>query len=243
MLRYALPLFAAPFALAAVAAPLSAAEIQIEASGPVVELSLTETVKAKPDIVNVGTGVSTRAMTAALAMKQNAAAMTKVVDRIKALGIPAKDIQTSGINLGAVYDYDQASSKQVFKGYQASNRVSVTLRNIEQTGPVLDALVTSGATEIDGPTFALEDDKGPRDQARKAVMARAQAQALDYAKMAGYSGVKLLEINETVYSQAPQPYAMMRLQSAAAADASTPVEPGMVGTSVTVTVKYEMTNR
>ena len=71
-------------------------------------------------------------------MQANARAMDAVVQRIKSLGIAAEDIQTTGINLGAQYDYDQAAQRQVFRGYQASNRVSVTLRDVKRTGPVLD---------------------------------------------------------------------------------------------------------
>ena len=136
MIRYALPMLAA----AAVAIPAQAAEVQIQAQGPVVELSVAETVKAKPDIVDVSAGVTTEAPTAVEAMRLNAERMDSVIARIKALGIDEDDIQTVGINLGAQYDYDQARQRQVFRGYQASNRVSVTLREVSRAGAVLDAL-------------------------------------------------------------------------------------------------------
>src|SRR5690606_28566066 len=114
--------------------------------------------------------------------------------RIKALGIAERDIQTSGISLGAQYDYDQENRRQVFRGYQVSNRVSVKLREVPRTGEVLDALVAAGATDLSGPDFSIEDDTGARAQARKAAMESAQAQALEYARATGYSGVRLLEI-------------------------------------------------
>jgi uncharacterized protein YggE len=240
MFRYAVPLLAATM-LAAPLAPLAAAEIQIAATGPVVELTVTESVKAKPDIATIGTGVTTLAPTAVEAMQQNAQQMTSVIDRIKSLGIAQDDIQTAGISLMATYDYDQQAQKPVFRGYQASNRVTVTLRKIENAGQVLDALVEAGATDINGPDFALEDNKGALAQARRTAMANATAQAREYATMAGYSGVRLLEINETAFSQPPMPY-LMRAESANAAKAPTPIEPGLVSNAVTITVKYEMTN-
>ena len=97
MIRYALPMLAA----AAVAIPAQAAEVQIQAQGPVVELSVAETVKAKPDIVDVSAGVTSDAPTAVEAMRLNAERMDSVIARIKALGIDEDDIQTVGINLGA----------------------------------------------------------------------------------------------------------------------------------------------
>lgn len=238
MIRYVLPIAVAATGMAASA---SAAEIQIAVAGPVVELSVSETVKAKPDIATVGAGVTTLAPTAVEAMQRNAREMDGVIAKIKALGIAGDDVQTTGINLYAQYDYDQAQRRQVFRGYQASNQVSVTLRKVMDTGKVLDALVAAGATDINGPSFSIDDDTAAKAQARKAAMTRARDQAVEYAKMAGYSGVRLLEVNEAISFSPPMP--MMKAMAEVASDAGsrTPVEPGLVGTSVTVTVKYEMT--
>lgn len=229
-----------PFAIAAIAAPVAAADVQIASQGPVVELSVTETVKAKPDIAEVGAGVTTDAPTAVAAMAANARAMDAVITRIKALGIPSDDIQTTGINLGAQYDYDQGRQRPVFRGYQASNRVNVTLRDVARAGPVLDALVAAGATDLSGPSFSIDDDTAPRAQARKAAFEKARAQAAEYARWAGFAGVRLLSVNEAVNPGPPMP--MMERASVQSMDAkSTPVEPGLVGTSVTVSVTFEMT--
>jgi uncharacterized protein YggE len=235
MIRYALPLVA----VSALASPALAAEIQIQATGPVVELTVNETVKARPDIATVGAGVTTRAPTAVGAMQENAKSMDAVIARIKALGITKDDIQTTGINLYAQYDYDQATQKQVFRGYQASNQVSVILRKIDDTGKVLDALVSSGATDLNGPSFSIDDDTQAKAQARKTAMEKAKTQAMEYAQMTGYTGVKLLEITESISFNRPMP--MMMKADMVAAAAPTPVEPGLVGTGVTVTVKYELT--
>jgi uncharacterized protein len=235
MIRFALPLLAAT----ALAAPAAAAEIQIAVSGPVVELTVHESVEAAPDIATVSAGVTTQAGTAVEAMRSNAAQMRSVVDRIKSLGVAERDIQTSGINLGAQYDYDQGNRRQVFRGYQASNRVSVKLRDVQRTGQVLDALVAAGATDIGGPTWSIDDDTAARAEARRNAMRTAEAQGNDYARMVGYTGLRLLEINETMVRQPPMPMPMQ--ERAMAMDASTPVQPGMVQAGVTVTVKYELT--
>ena len=237
MIRCALGLLATT-ALAATSA--AAAEVQIAAQGPVVELTVSESVEAEPDIATVSAGVTTQARTAVEAMRTNAQAMNAVVDRIEQLGVAERDIQTSGINLGAMYDYDQSTQRQVFRGYQASNRVSVRLRDIQRTGEVLDALVAAGATDLGGPEWSIDDDTAARAQARSAAMERARAQALEYARLAGYSDLRLLEINETVAPSRPMPI-IAQMARAEAADASTPVRPGMVEATVIVTVKYELT--
>lgn len=226
--------------LAAAATPAAAAEIQLQSQGPVVELSVTETVKARPDLATVSAGVTSQAPTAVAAMQRTATAMDAVVQRIRSLGIAGDDIQTTGIELQPHYDYNQATQRQVFRGYQASNRVSVILRKVPDTGRVLDALVAAGATDISGPAFSIDDDTAPRAQARKAALDTARSRAEDYARWAGYSGVRLLQVSETFNPGRPIAYAVEG--RAASLDAkATPIEPGLVGTSVTVNVSFEMT--
>lgn len=239
MIRPAIALLAAS-ALSIPAHTLAAAEIEIEASGPVVELSVFESVSVAPDIATIGAGVTSEAPTATAALQQNSAEMTKVIARIKALGVAEKDIQTTGINLNAMYDYNQETQRQVFRGYQVSNRVSVTLRKIEDTGKVLDALVAAGANDLNGPSFSIENDDAAKDSARKRAFERAQAQAKAYADMLGYDDAKVLAIAENIEARGPMPQMAESRMNAAKADAPPPVQPGLVSTGISITIKYEL---
>ncbi|MDE2562507.1 MAG: SIMPL domain-containing protein [Sphingomonadales bacterium] len=230
---------ALPFgALAAV--PAAAAEIQVQAQGPVAEIGATHTIMTAPDMAVVSAGVSTREMTAVAAMRANAAAMARVVAKIKALGVDPKDIQTQGISLNAQYRYN-GENPRTFLGYDAGNRVTINLHDVARVGETLDALVEAGANDISGPSFALDNDEPVKAEARKAAFAEAQARALDYAKMAGYSGVRLLEIDESMSQQGPMPMVAEMRMVAAAPASKTPVEPGQIGTSVSLTAKFELT--
>lgn len=235
MIRYAIPLLA----LTALTAPAAAAEVQIQAQAPVVELTVSETVNSTPDVAQVGTGVTTRAQSAKEAVRLNAVAMQKVVDRLKALGIAPNDIQTANFNLNAQFTYPNGGGQPVFAGYEATNQVTAKLRQIDKVGDALDALVAAGATNINGPSFTLDDDTAAQQAARSRAMQRGQTMAQDYARMAGYTGVKLLEVSESVQEGPlpPQPIAFR----AQLAQAKTPIEPGEVGSTVNLTVKYEMT--
>ena len=236
MLRYALPLVA----VSAISGTAQAAEIQIAAQGPVVELTVNEIVHSNPDVAQVGAGVITRAATAQEAMRQNAQAMERLVKRIRELGVKSEDIQTSNFNLSPNYNYNQQTGEQVFVGYDVNNQVSVKLRDLKRAGEVLDALVSAGANNIYGPNFTLENDVAAKGEARGKAFQSGKRMAEEYARMAGYTGVRLLEVSETFQSYSPQGEARMVL-AASSKDASTPIEPGQVGTGVTLTVKYEMT--
>ena len=228
-------------AAAVVATPALAANIDIAVQGPVVEITASETVQSEPDQANVGAGVTTRAMTAVQSMRDNAMRMDAVISRLKALGIAREDIQTSGVNLNAAFQYNNNRSP-VFQGYDVTNQVSVTLRDIAKIGPTLDALVASGANNLNGPYFSRKNDKPQRAQAREAAFKTADQQARDYAKMAGYGGVRLLAVEETLQQGGPIAFdASVPRTISVTAQKITPIEPGRIGTAVQLTAKYEMT--
>ena len=239
MMKPAIALIAAS-ALTLPLSSLAAANVEIDAHGPVVELSVYESVDVAPDTATIGAGVTTEAATATEALRQNSAEMQTVIARIKALGVAEKDIQTTGISLNARYDYDQQTQRQVFRGYQVSNRVSVILRKIDDTGRVLDALVEAGANDLSGPNFSIDDDTAAKNAARARAVARAEAQAKAYAAMLGYDGAKVLSISESITGNGPMPeMAKARGMMVMSADAA-PVQPGMIAAGVSLSITYEL---
>lgn len=226
--------------LAAPVMPLQAADVQIVAQNPIVELSVYEEVEARPDTVTISAGVTTDAPTAVEALRQNSAEMQRVIDRIRAAGIPERDIQTTGLSLDARYDYDRDGQRQIFRGYRAANNVQITFRNVESVGPILDALVASGANNISGPRFSVENDEQYKATARRNAMERAQRQALEYARVAGYSDVRLLQVSESIQGRVRPESSAIVVTGARVGAAAPPVEPGVIGTGVTVSVTYEM---
>src|SRR3546814_16088036 len=94
-------------------APTAAVAAEAEARTPLVELAIYEEIELAPDIAVIGAGVTTEAPSAVEAMRRNSSEMRRVIERIKALGVAEKDIQTSGISLYARYDYDQGQQRQI----------------------------------------------------------------------------------------------------------------------------------
>lgn len=239
MIRQALTLIAA--AALALPATLSAQQVEIEAEGPVIELSVYESITAEPDLVTIGAGVSTEARSAVEAMRMNSEQMTRVIERIRALGVADEDIQTTGINLNARYDYDRQNQRNVFRAYQVSNRVSVKLREIEETGAALDALVVAGATDLSGPTFSIENDAEAKELARTRAVERAKERANAYAALFGYDAVEVLSVSESIQGRGPSPQMALRsVAEAADVSAAPPVQPGQVSTGVSIMIKFEM---
>ena len=228
-------------ALAAAALPLAADAAMAQAQpvdGPVVSLSVTESVDSAPDMATVGTGVQTRALTAKEAMSLNAVQMDKLISAILKAGIDRKDIQTSGINLNPQYDYNNRTDGQApkFIGYDASNQLSVKIRKIGAAGDIVDRMVGAGATNINGPSFGITDDTALQASARAKAIKTSQERAQYYASQTGYRSVRLLSISEN--GDMPRPVPMMMVRSAKMDSAPTQVEPGQLSTSVTLNFQY-----
>ncbi|GLV25038.1 SIMPL domain-containing protein [Sphingobium sp. Cam5-1] len=241
-MKSALALMAAAAAVSIPAMAVAQTNVTIAETAPVVTLNVTETVEAAPDQVVVGTGVQTRAPTAAQAMRDNAVKMDRLIATLAKAGIPKKDIQTSGINLSAQYDYSNQNGQPAgprFIGYEASNQLTIKLRDIKKTGQLLDTLVEAGATNVNGPSFSIEDPTPMLAQARGAALKSAKAQADFYSQAAGYRTARLISIAESNSGGRP-PMPMMTARFKADAAEATPVEPGQVGSSVTLTVQYAL---
>lgn len=210
-------------------------------TGTTLEISAEAKTKAVPDIATISAGVINNAPVAAKALEQNTLKMNEVFKALKAAGIAEKDIQTSGINIGPQYDYSQPNKAPRITSYQVSNTVSVILRDIRNTGAVLDALVAEGANQINGPQFSVENTDAALDGARQEAVAKARKRAQLYAEAAGLTIRRIVSISEQAgYTPGPHPMMMRAMAMDGAESAPTPVAAGDVDLSITVHIKFEL---
>ena len=192
-------------------------------------------VNVVPDVADVNLGVVVQDPKAKVARETGAAAMTKVVAALKALGIDDKDIQTSIVSLNPVYDYQ--STTQRITGYQLQNQVSVTVRDLDKLSAVLDDSIAAGATTVNGVSFDVADRAAAESKAREAAMADAKAKADTLARAAGVAITGVATISETVST--PIWYAPEMSAAGGAKDsATTPVMPGSTDVTISVNVAY-----
>lgn len=223
------------------ASPVEASDVQIVAQNPVIELSVSEQIKSAPDTARFSTGVQTKATTATKALRDNSRKARILMDKLKSLGIAEKDIQTTGINLNADYRYDRPSQENRFVGYQASNQVQATVRDISKLGMILDAMVSDGgATSLNGPYFSIDDDSDVKKLARERALANARLQAMSYARVEGFSGVRVLSISEGLHNVSQGPVPMARSMMANESS-DVPIAPGQIGTTISLNITFEMT--
>jgi uncharacterized protein len=184
------------------------------------------TVTARPDRAYVTVAAESRSKNSADAQKQNAAAMTAVLQKIEQAGVPKEGIRTIGYELQPEFDY--ANGRQTFRNYVARNTVEVRLDDIDRVGIVIDAAGAGGATTITGIRFDVRNrDTLERDALRQAV-ADARARADAAAAGAGATIDRVVRVEEDPRDEMPRP--MMRTMAAQAMerDVPTPVEPSLI---------------
>lgn len=202
-------------------------------------------ITAAPDTAFVNSGVTSQGATAREALDANTKAMGELIETLKAAGIEARDIQTSGFSVNPNYVYSDTRDANGYQlppkinGYQVFNNVNVRVRELAKLGSVLDKAVTVGANTINGVSFSVADPSKLYDEARKAAFADAKAKAQLYAEVAGEELGDIRNINESQgMSQPPQPY-MMKTVAQDAAGASVPIEGGELSYSINVQVTWD----
>ena len=226
--------------LAAVPAWAQTSPVPVQTiNGTVLEITAEGQSKRVPDLATISAGVVTQAADAASAMRENATRMDRVIAALKRAGIADKDLRAASISLQPQYRYGE-NQPPVITGYQASNTITVKFRDIAKSGSVLDALVATGANQINGPDLGLDDPAAAMDEARLDAMAKARARAELYARAAGLKVKRILSISESG-SEMPRPVPiLMRAQGMVADSAQSKILPGEQSLTVNLSVRFEL---
>jgi uncharacterized protein YggE len=222
-------LFAVAIAAVAFAAPAA------RAADRLVTVTGEATVAVAPDAAVIRIGVTSSAKTAREASDANAQQMTGVLAAIKDAGIADRDVQTSRLSLQPQYDPNRAGAARLL-GFQATNQLSVKIRDIDKLPSILDRAIGAGANEMSGIEFIVSEPSKLLDEARDEAVADARRKAERYAKAAGATLGAVASISEE--GSSPPPRLMQAMRAGAA---PLPIAPGEQTLRVVIMVSYELT--
>lgn len=196
-------------------------------------------VTVKPDTASISIGVQANADTATAALDQANRSAAALIDALKAAGVKDDDIVTSGLAIWPLYN----NSSRI-TGYQASNNVMVTVRDITKSGPVIDAAAKAAGDNITigGISFYVDDAEKVIATARQNAIANAQKRAGEYAAAAGVKVGAVMQISEVSVSQPPAYWVDGAGAARDESIAPTPIQTGTTKLSVSVTVVFELTS-
>src|SRR5579863_2955156 len=193
----------------------------------------TGNVTGTPNQLVLAMGVQVNGSSVGSALARANDAVNRVTTALRADGVAAADIQTSGLSIWPNYP----DNSQTPNGYSVSESLTATLNSLAAAGAQIDAAVHAGgnATTVSGISLNLTDTSSLLAQARARAVADATTKASQYAQALGQPLGAVVSITDQAVAQPLPEYAAA---SSAAAKGSVPISPGTQQLSVSVTVVF-----
>lgn len=194
-----------------------------------------------PDMVTFSAGVTELRKTSREAAAAAAAKTNQILAVLASNNVRQIDIQTSQLFINPRYSYPNGT--QVLEGQEASQTVSVKLRNINPDGAgigkIVDALVAINGIQVSGLSFDIENKTALQREARKNAFIDANVKAAQLAFLSGKNLGTVLTITEGTSSNfiPRQPLFAMAM---AGASTSTSISVGSLDISVDVTIVWNI---
>ena len=193
----------------------------------------TASITIKPDQARISIGVTTTAATAQDAASQNSTQLDAVIKAVTALIGSKGSIKTTSYSLSPVYRTVGGQSQ--LAGFSANNTIEVSLNDLTIIGQVIDTAVQAGATNVGSPQFTLQNPDPVRQQALAAAAKQARSDADAIAS--GLGG----RVGQVISAQEGANYTpVANTNVIAGAAPTTPIQPGALEISATVTITAEL---
>jgi uncharacterized protein YggE len=195
-------------------------------------------VKVTPDAVRLNANVSVVAGSNKDALAKTSTSAAAVRAALTKSGILKGDIATQSITVYPEYNYTQDKGS-VLVGYRGSQSFVVTIKNAENAGAVVDAVVAAGGDDlqIQGVTPYVLDSSNATESARANAVKNAKAKATSYAKLLG---TKLGRVNYLVENSSPVSYPPIMAMAKSADSSATVVDLGQQDVTVSITIQWAL---
>jgi len=198
-------------------------------------------VSAVPDVAILNLGVEVQADTVAEAQSWAAKVMTDVLDELDNRGIAKKDIQTQHFSIYPVRRWSEKDAKEILIGYRVTNTVMVKVRDVDETGTIIDAVTKVGGDyiRINSISFTVDDPTPYYEEAREKAMADAEAKAKQLADLGDVKLVEVTYISEGGLVSVPRALYVETVPMPAMAP-PTPISPGETEIRLSIQVAYSI---
>lgn len=200
----------------------------------------------EPNLVTLNVEVWSKSNNAKQAQGLAANEFQRVKKTFETFKIKKEDIRTDNYSLNPEYEYDQKLRQNKLVGFRVVQNLSVTLRNVAEAGPFLDALVVEQKKNDSGVNVnSLTWDSDQRAKTEIATLGDAvRASKVKAEEIAKAAGVKLKGVSKISHATPiDRPMPVMRnfaLKSAMDESAGTELSGGQVKVRVEITAEYEI---
>jgi len=179
---------------------------------PLVTVMGEGTVKVVPDEVTIHVSVETQGKKALDVKTENDRSVDAVVQFLKKSGIDSKDVQTQQVRLNKNYDYNTKTYS-----YNATQSITILLKNIASYDKIIAGLMDSGINRIDGINFGSSKMEALKSEARQNAIRDAKMKATEYSGVLNQTIGKAVQITELGQTP-PMPLQRYKVMSMAEGD-------------------------
>jgi hypothetical protein len=215
--------------------------ISVNGSGNVVAVS---------DIATLTVNLTKDGKTAKEAQDLLNESITKTLAYLKEQKIEDKDVKSEYGGLTPKYSYSQPvcytypcpTKDPAIVGYTATQLITIKVRVVDNASVIRTGLAGLGITDINGPTFSIDNEEGFKDQARSIAIAEARTKAEVLAKELGVKLGKVVNFSENTGNNYPMYDSKVMMQASATPSAApAPILPkGENKITSNVTITYEI---
>ncbi|MFD0710976.1 SIMPL domain-containing protein [Paenibacillus sp. GCM10027626] len=199
-----------------------------------IEVTGEGTVSAAPTIAIIVLGAITENVSLTAAQKENASAVTNIIEALLKLSIPKENIQTTHYSIDIEYNYEDG--KQIFRGYKVTHLLQLTIDKIDLTGLIVDTAVQNGANTVSNIQFTLAHPEIAYSNALSLAIKNSLFKATTIANTLGVTlHPAPFLVQEISRTQEPIPYPA----TSYAMSAATPIQPGEL--KITALIKANFT--
>ncbi|MFC1615026.1 SIMPL domain-containing protein [Patescibacteria group bacterium] len=206
-------------------------------------------VQTTPDVANFSFSVITEGgLDVTTLQQENTKKMNAIITSVKARGADTEDIKTTNYSVSPRYTQyyrcDEAPCPpREIVGYTVTQNVAVKVRDFATIGALLTDITESGANNVYGPDFAIDDLTQAQNDAREVAIAKAKEKAEQMAKAGGFRLGKLISISEGggYYPQYERTFMAMDVAEGKGGGVAAPaIEPGSQDVKVNITLTFEI---
>lgn len=160
-----------------------------------------------PDVARISFTVLNSAATVSGAQDATTKQANAALDFVKGQGIADKDVKTLSYAISPQYAYPRPcpagalcpvySDTPKIVGYQVSESIQVTMRDLSKVGALLEGIGKLSVQNVSGPDFALDDSTAGYTAARADAIDKAKTQAGLLARQLGVRLGKIVNFSES----------------------------------------------
>lgn len=232
--------FITAIALAVLASPVStlAQPIPPQPERRTITVTGEAEMMMSPDRATVTIGVETWGKNIISIKADNGKRVKAILDAVKGLGIPAKDIMTRDLSIQPEYSWKD--DRREFIRYRMRNVVVITVNDLAKIEDVVNAGVNESSNVLEGVAFSTKDAARLQDSLQIQAARNARTKAVALAEAVGAKVGDAITITES-QTYEPRPiYAMRAMASMSDESRTTPIESGQLTLKSTINIVFEL---